>query len=202
MTIKELFDNLYDEKTPKSSQSFIKAYETNIELIENVDLSIITDYDYAMCMTKDYAIELHNLGYYKKSLQFLNKSIHMMENFPGFDKNKLFDLSSYENIVFYKARSLYHLKYYKKSLVIFKELYTAFPDNDLYYNWINSIKITKYDYCISIGLGIFFIILFSRLFLREQHQLFYEISFWLMQIPLLFTIILIIIRFILTNRKR
>jgi len=164
MTVKELHDNLYDEKTPRNPRSFIDSYETSIDLINGVDLSNLIDYDYVMRLTCDCGILLENSGYLKKSIQYLDKAIDLVENFPNYQKEKLFDIQYYELIVFHKARALYNLKKYKDSKLLFDRLDKAFPNNDKYQSWILGIKAKKYDYFIWSGTGVILADLILRTF--------------------------------------
>ncbi len=187
MTIKELHDHLYDQKTPRKPRLFIDTYESNIDLINNVDLSILSDYDYAMHLTCDYAILLEDSGYLKKSVLYFDKAIDLMENFPEYQKGNLFDIPYYELILFHKARALYNLKKYKESKVYFDKLDKVFPDKDKYQSWIRAIKRKKYDYMIWIGMGMILLDLILRTFLNGKNPVFDKMSYWFLFIALIFT---------------
>jgi len=121
---------------------------------------------------------------------------------PEFNKDKLFDIPFYEQLNFHKALVLNSLKEYKKSMLIFKQLHKYFPNNDRYLNWIDSLRITKYDINSIIWLGITFIIIILRIPLKKWDLALYDISFYLLNIVFLFAIIFLIKRWILAIRKR
>jgi tetratricopeptide (TPR) repeat protein len=202
MTVKELHDNLYDEKTPRNPRFFIDTFETNIDLINNIDLSNLTDYDYVMRLTCDYAIMLEDSGYLKKSIPYLDKAIDLMENFPEYQKNKLFDIRYYELIVFHKARALYNLKKFKDSQVIFDKLDKALPNNDIYQSWILGIKGKKYDYLIWTGLCVILFDLILRTFLKGKYPLFDKLTFWILLFALIFTATLEIVKRIILRKQK
>ena len=187
MTIKELHDNLYDEKTPRNPRLFTDTYETNFDLINNIDLSNLSDYDYAMRLTCDYGILLEDSGYFKKSILYLDKAIDLMENFPNYQKEKLFNIQYYEMIVFHKARALYNLKKYKDSKLLFDRLDKAFPNNNKYQSWILGIKGKKYDYLIWSGTGVILLDLILRTFLKGKFPLFDKLSLWILILALIFS---------------
>jgi tetratricopeptide (TPR) repeat protein len=188
MTIKELHDNLYDEKPLRNPRFFIDTYEKNIDLINNVDISNLIDYDYAMRLTCDYAILLEDSGYIKKSIQYLDKAIDLMENFPNFQKDKLFDIHYYELIVFHKAHALYNLKKYKDSLLIFERLDKAFPNNDKYLGWIYGIKSKKYELYSNVGLGLILADLILGIFFKGKNHQFDIFLLWVLIFALIFLI--------------
>jgi tetratricopeptide (TPR) repeat protein len=202
MTIKELHDNLYHEKTPRNPRLFLDTYETNIDLINNVDLSNLIDYDYAMRLTCDYALLLEDSGYLKKSIWYFDKAIKLMENFPEYQKDKLFDIKYYELIVFHKARALYNLKKYMDSQLIFDRLDKVFPNNDKYQSWVLGIKRKKYDYLIWTGMGVILSDLILRTFLKGKYPLFDKLSFWILFVALILTATLEIIKRIKFRKKR
>jgi tetratricopeptide (TPR) repeat protein len=178
MTIKNLHDYLYDNRTPRNSRLFIENYEKNIVLINNVKLSNITDYEYVMRLTCDYAISLESLGYLKKGIQNLDKAIDLMEKFPSYQKEKLFEFQYYELAKFHKARALYNMKRYKESLLIFKQLDNAFPNNDKYISWINGIKIRNFNRLTNIASAIMLLALIIRLFFKGRDELLDNLSLW------------------------
>jgi tetratricopeptide (TPR) repeat protein len=202
MTIKKLHDNLYDEKTSRNSRMFIDSYEANIDLINSVDLSNLTDYDFAMRLTCDYAILLEKAGNLKKSIPYFDKAIKMLENFPDFQENKFFDIQYYELTMFHKARALYNLKKYKDSQLIFDGLNKAFPNNDKYQSWIIGIKSKKYDFLIWTGMGVILTLLILRTFLEGKYTLFNKLSFWTLLFVLIFTAVLGIVKQIVIRKQK
>jgi tetratricopeptide (TPR) repeat protein len=201
MTIKELHDNLYDKKIPRNSQLFIDTYETNTDLIDNIDLSNLIEYDYAMRLTCDYAILLEDSGYLKKGILYLDKAIDLMENFPDYQKDKLFDIKYYELIVFHKARALYNLKKYKDSRLIFDRLNNAFPNNDKYQSWVLGIKGKRYERLTWIGVGLVLIDLILRTSLKGKSSVFDKVSYWFLFFALIFSVTIVIIKKIQLQKK-
>ena len=202
MTIKELHDKLYDEKTPRNPKLFIDNYEANLDLITNVDLTNLHDYDYAMRLTCDYAILLEDSGYLKKGILYLDKAIDLMGNFPDYQKDKLFDIRYYELIVFHKARALYNLKKYSDSLPIFERLDKAFPNNEKYLSWIYGLKRKKYEFYTWIGFGMIMTDLILRTFLKGKNSLFDKVSFWFLLFALIFSVSSEILKRIQLNKQK
>lgn len=202
MTLQELHDYLYDSKTPRNPRLFIDNYENNLILISNADLSILTEYDYAMRLTCDYAISLESTGHLKKGIEYIDKAIDLIENFPDFQKDKLYEIQYYELMKFHKARALYNLKKYDESLSIFEELDRVFPKNDKYISWINGIKNKKIDRLTWIATGIMLIILLSRTFYRGKNITFDNYTFWLLFLSFLFFIVCFVLNMIQRARQK
>jgi len=127
----------------------------------------------------------------------------IVENFPNYQKEKLFDIQYYELIVFHKARALYNLKKYKDSKLLFDRLDKAFPNNDKYQSWILGIKAKKYDYFIWSGTGVILADLILRTFLKGKFPLFDKLSLWILIFALIFSATFEIIKRIeLKKRKK
>ncbi len=189
MTIKELHDNLYNEESPRNYRYLLNYYETNRDLIENVDLSNLDDYDYAMKLTCDYSLALFDLGYAKKGILYSDKAISLIENFPNFDKDKLFDIRFYELILFNKAKALYNLKKYKESALIFEKLNKQFPENDFYLSWIYGLKNRKYQLLSNIGLYVMLFSIILNIFFEKTSRNFYIYIYFLLIFSLIFATI-------------
>jgi tetratricopeptide (TPR) repeat protein len=202
MTIKELFDQFIEIKSSKNSKLCIDTFEANLDLINNVDLTNLADYDCIMIIISDYALVLSYSGYYKKSIQYFDKAIDLFEKFPNFDKDKLFNIPYYETIVFQKAVTLNNLKYYKDSLLLFQKLHFAFPDNDRYSNWIDSIKIVKLDINSAIWFVVTFLIMILRIPLKSKDLALCEILLYIATGTFFIAIINVIKRYIIAIRKR
>jgi len=125
-----------------------------------------------------------------------------MENFPNYQKDKLFDIQYYELIVFHKARALFNLKKYKDSHLIFNRLDKAFPNNDKYQSWILGIKGKKYDYLIWTGTGVILADLILRTFLKGKFPLFDKLSLWILIFALIFSVTFEIIKRIELKRQK
>jgi tetratricopeptide (TPR) repeat protein len=166
MTIEELFDNLCGEKSKLNRRQYIAQFEENIDLINNTPLSNLTHYDYVMRLNSDYGIALRSLGYYTKSLVFLDKAINLIETFPNFKKDKLFEVRSYELVKENKAIALYNLKKYNDSLIIYLELDNAFPNNEKYLGWVYGIKSRKYLLYSNAGLVLGISCILGQLFFK------------------------------------
>lgn len=202
MTIKELHDNLYFEITPRNPRMFIDTFEANFDLINNVDLSNLHDYDYAMRLICDYAILLEDSGYLKKSIPYFDKAIDLMEKFPDYQKQNLFDIRYYELIIFHKALALYNLKKYKDSKLLFDRPDKAFPNNDKYEGWVLGIKAKKYDNLIWSGTGVILADMILRTLLKGKYPLFDKLSFWILIVALIFSVTFEIIKQIVLKKKK
>ena len=194
MTIKELHDNLYNDESPRDQRNLINSYESNVDLINNVDLSNLEDYDYAMRLTCDYSIALVDLGYIKKGISYCDKAINLIENFPGFNKDKLFDIRYYELVLFNKAKALYKLKKYKESSLIFETLNKNFPQNDYYISWIYGLKNRKYDLISKIGYYVMLISIILNILFNKTSPNIYIYIYFLLIFSLSFTVIFEIIK--------
>ena len=157
-------------------------------------MSNLNDYDCAIRLTCDYAILLEDSGYLKKSIPYLDKAIHLMENFPDYQMEKLFDIKYYELVLFHKARALYNLKKYKESKLLFDRLYKAFPNNDKYQSWILGIKAKRYNYLIWSGTGVILADLIFRTLFKEKFPLIDKLSLWVLILSLIFSITFEIIK--------
>ena len=180
MTIKELYDNFYESNTPRNPRLFVDYYEKNYVIISNTDLSNLIDYDLAMRLTCDYAISLESLGYLKKGVEYLDKAISLMENFPNYEKEKLFEIYYYESLIFHKARALYNMKKYKESLIYFNQLDKAYPDNDKYSGWLIGLKYKKFEIFSWIGTIMMLIVLLVRIFFKGNNPTFDYVTLWLL----------------------
>lgn len=196
MTIKELHDNLYDENIPINPKLFMDNYEENMDLISKVDLTNLNDFGYAMRLTCDYGIILENSGNLLKGLMYLDEAIEMMENFPNYQKNQLFNQPYYELVVFHKARAFYNLRNYKDSQLSFDRLNKALPNNDKYQIWTGSLKVRRYDKWIGIGLGVMLVTLIVRTFLDGKYTLLDEISYWILLFSMIFAAIFEVVKLI------
>jgi len=189
MTIKELHDNLYDQNKPVNPTLFMDIYEANLDLISQVDLTNLDDYASAMRMTCDYAIFLENSGYFLKGILYLEDAIEMMEKYPPYQKDQLFDIDYYELVVFHKALAFYNLQNYKDAKLIFKRLIKAFPDNATYQSWMLRIKVKKYENWMWIGLGVMLATLILRAFLKDNYPLFDQLAYWILILAFISTAI-------------
>jgi tetratricopeptide (TPR) repeat protein len=202
MTISDLYDNLYDERTPRNPRLFIDTFESNFVLLNNVDLSNLHDYDYVMRLTCDYAILLEDSGFLKKSIPYLDKAIALMEKFPNYQKEKLFEIKYYELIVFHKARALYNLKRYKDSKLLFDRLDKAFPNNDQYQSWILGIKAKRYDYLIWSGTGVLLTDMIFRTLIKGKFPLIDKLTLWILILSLFFSVTFEIIKRIELKKRK
>ncbi|HAH24014.1 MAG TPA: hypothetical protein DCL77_09705 [Prolixibacteraceae bacterium] len=187
MTIQELHDSLYEKGRPKNLQLLMEIYESNLDLINKVDLTNLTEYSYVVQLTCDYAIVLENSGYFLKGLLYLDEAIDQLENFPKTQKELLFDIPSYELVLFHKARAFYNLKNYKDSQLTFDKLHKAFPDNDKYQGWIFRIKVKRYENWIGIGLGVMFCTLLLRTILSDKFPWINNVSYCILLLALVST---------------
>lgn len=168
------------------------AYKANLDLINNADLTNLDEYAYAMKLTCDYAIFLKNSGHFNKGLLFLDEAIDMMEHFPDYQKKQLFDVPSYELVLFHNARAFYHLKYYNYSKPIFERLMNAFPGNDKYKSWIYRIKVKKYEMGIWTGLGVMLATIILRISFNGRYPLFDQLTYWILLVALIGTVTLVV----------
>lgn len=187
MTIKELYDNLYEKDRPKNPKLLMDNYEANLDLINNANLTNLEDYRYVLRLTCDYAITLENSGYFLKGLLYLDEAIERMENFPGYQKDRPFTIPYYELVVFHKARAFYNLRNYKDSQLTFDKLLKAFPDNNKYQGWIFSIKVKRYENWIGMGLGIMLVTLIIKTISNGKFPLLDQVSYWILLLALLAT---------------
>ena len=189
MTIKELYDNLYDSSTPRNSKFFIETFEKNYVITSHVDLTNLSEYEYTMWLTADYAISLEDKGYLQKGIEYLDKAINLFENYPNYRKEKLFEIEYYELLIFHKARALYNLKKYSASLSLFKELDKAFPNNDKYLGWVNGIRNKAIDRLTWIATGIMFAVMMLISFFKGRNIMFDKITYWLLFASFLFFVV-------------
>lgn len=187
MTIKELHDHLYDDITRANPKLFMDQYMANLDLVNNADLTNLEDYAYAMQLTCDYAIFLENSGQLKKGLAFLDEAIDMIEHFPNYQKDQLFDVPHYALVLFHKARAFYHLKFYKDSWQIFDRLLKAFPENENYRAWISRIKVKRYETGVWTGLGVMLAAMILRISFNGRFPLFDQVSYWILLVALVGT---------------
>ena len=194
MTIKELHDNLYNEESPKNQRYLLEYFESNLDIINNVDLTNLIDYDFVMKLTCDYSLALLDLGYIKKGILFCDKSIKLIENFPAFDKEKLFEVRCYELILFNKAKALYKIKKYKDSSLIFNKLNKKFPENDYYLSWIYGLKNNKYESISKVGYFVMLLSIILNIFADKTNQNTYIYIYSLLVFSLSFFVIFEIIK--------
>lgn len=193
MTIQGLYFNLYDKNIPRNPRIFIETFEKNFLLINNADLNKLDEYEYVMWLTSDYAIQLEELGYLKKSLEYFEKALKLTENYPNYEKEKLFEVRYYELLKFHKARALHNLKKYDASLLIFKELDRVFPKNDQYLSWLNGIRYKLIDRLTWIATYIMFAMLILMTFSRGRNITFDKITYWSLAASFIFFIICLVL---------
>lgn len=179
MTIKELYDSLYDENNPKDYRTFINGYESNAEVLAHVNWSDLGEYKYTMRLICDYAISLEGAGYARKSIPHFDKAIDLIRNYPSHLNINLFSIPYYEVVVFHKARALYNLKRFRESRVLFNSLNDAFPGNDLYLSWMKGIKSRSYDILIGSSLVVLTIDMVLGAFIGGKYPL---LDTWLLWI--------------------
>ena len=187
MTIKELQDKLYLGDTPVNPKLFVKYYEANLDLINSVDLTNVVDYGFAMRMTCDYAMILENSGNLLKGIMFLDEAIEKLENYPDYQKDRLFEVPYYELVFFHKARAFYNLRNFRDSLMIFERLHKVFPHKEQYKAWILRITAKKYQHWVWNGLGVMLVTLILRIFLEEKVPWMDEITYWILLLALVCT---------------
>jgi tetratricopeptide (TPR) repeat protein len=188
MTIKELHDHMYNDITRANPQLFMDQYKANLDVVNNADLTNLDDFTYAMELTCDYGIFLENSGHFKKAIAYLDEAIDMMEHFPNYQGDELFDVPNYQLVLFHKARAFYHLKFYKDSRLIFDSLRKAFPENEKYRGWISRINVKRYETGVRTGMGVMLVALVVRLVSNGRHSLTANVTYWILLVALVGTV--------------
>lgn len=152
--LKKLYDRIYEDESTKNPKKLIEIIDSNIELIDNLNLEEYDDYYMATRLVSDYAISLIGAGYLRKSLPYLNKAIYQMENDKKLKDKNLFKETLYESLIWNRGIANYNLQNYKLAKRDFEELVANFPENDKYRNWFKASTDYKYKYVEWIFLGI------------------------------------------------
>jgi len=202
MTVEELHDLLYNNELTKTLRQFVTTYDDNLDLINSIDFSKFSENDPAIRLTFDYAIILEELGYFKKSILHLNNAINLLENSKVFQKENHYEIPYYETIIFHKALALYHLKKYKDSLSVFKDLNKAFPGNDNYLNWIYTIKSRIVHIVYQTSLVILLIFLLLDPILKDNIRIYSNFSKWVLLFFFVFLIASEVIKIYLKKKVK
>jgi len=180
MTLFELHDTLLDRKILKNPKSFIALYEANSDLIAQTDLSNIEEYKCLMNITCEYAHKLVKTGQLKKGLLFLDEATDLMESFPEYNRDYIFEVANYERAVSSKAVIFYNLRKFEKALSLYKRLNAAFPTNESYQGWIYRVKARRYGNLSWTGVVLVFADVVLRLIFDDTRFAAYNDSYWIL----------------------
>lgn len=180
MTLFELHDTLLDRKILKNPKSFIALYEANRQLITQVDLSNMEEYKCLINITCEYAHKLVKTGQLKKGMLYLNEATDLMENFPEYNRDYLFEVANYERTVSTKAVLFYNMRKFEKALSLYKKLNAAFPGNESYQGWIYRVKARRFGNLSWTGVAIVFADVVLRLIFDETRFAAYNDSYWIL----------------------
>jgi len=180
MTLFELHDTLLDRKILKNPKSFIALYEANSDLIAQVDLSNVDEYKCLMNITCEYAHKLVKTGQLKKGLHFLDEATDLMEGFPEYNRDFIFEIANYERAVSSKAVIFYNLRKFEKSLSLYKKLNASFPGNESYQGWIFRVKARRFGNLSWTGVVIIFADVVLRLLFDNTRFAAYNDSYWIL----------------------
>ncbi|MEQ8908959.1 MAG: hypothetical protein RIC95_07190 [Vicingaceae bacterium] len=146
MTLKELYCQIYDGETTKDSDRFIEIYETNRPVVENVETEKSKDeHNMLMRLKADYAHNLTLKERYTKAIPEIQMALELFESYPDFKDSNHLQIGFYETLVFDKAIANFHLRNLNDSIRDLKKLTKEFPSNDIYSNWLKTIKSYKYQ---------------------------------------------------------
>lgn len=134
----------FDKLKLSDNLAYIRFYESNIDSIENIDISKDNDhYTAKLRLFSEYGLSLVGGGHYTRGASVLEKAIPMFENAPDQDYDKLKEISYFEHLLWNYGLALWETKRIDSSLEVFNRLVDYYPDNDKYRNWLNGLKATK-----------------------------------------------------------
>ena len=146
MRIEQLYDQMYNDETTKSSDRFINIYESHKGITDGLTIEGNAEaHQQLMRLTADYAHHLTMKENYSKALPELDKAIQLFKSYPEFKDRNLFKMEFYETLVFDRAVANYHLKRFSEATKSLKELVAEFPDNDKYKNWLSGAQTTLHE---------------------------------------------------------
>jgi tetratricopeptide (TPR) repeat protein len=190
MTILEIYNKVYSTKETISLDGLIGLFEDNMALFENQIPYTDEEYNAVMRLTSDYAHNLKNKEAYSKSLPYLDKAIDLFDNYKGFDKSKMNDIEFYRILRFDRGVANYYLKNYLKSENDFTWLTKNNPDNDIFKNWIFSLRFRKYDQLLKIlWYSIAASILFGTFIDKIKYPFIYNLILYLGALALIMAIV-------------
>ncbi|HEX8548862.1 MAG TPA: hypothetical protein VF691_17990 [Cytophagaceae bacterium] len=144
MEIDEFFSQNYVSGSIKDREQFVEVYERLKEKIEFEAIERDPEkYNQVMRLTADYAHILVEKDSFNKAIPYLERAIHLMEGYTGFDQNKLWKVEFYTVLRFDRMVANYKLKNFDKAQADSVWLIKYFPENDQFQNWFNTIRRQK-----------------------------------------------------------
>ncbi|MFT6166261.1 MAG: tetratricopeptide (TPR) repeat protein [Vicingaceae bacterium] len=196
MTINQLYDQIYSDKSTKEPDKFLGIYEPNKNL---VDATLINNdkelHNKVMRLTADYAHHLTMRENYKKALPNLNKAIELFQTYPDFKDTDLFKLGFYETLLFDRAVANYYLKNLNEAKNDLKSLNTQFPENDKYKTWLSATQVYSMDNVVkTMTIIMASSVISTALFDRQDIGVFYDIILYIGAVSIIIIVTLQIIK--------
>ena len=157
MNVLEIANHIYDKQVTKSYKDLVVNYEKYKSIIENVDYTAFDEqFDAFLKLTIDYSIALSEIGDYNRSLPYINKSIELFNADKKYAPEDLFNLRTYELLLWHRGKGNYIIKNYSLSKNDFETLVKHYPENKQYRNWLIGIDNVNHNLIKKIFLYILF----------------------------------------------
>src|SRR5690554_4068659 len=133
-----------DALDAKDNLAFIRFYEENLNSIEaiatenNIDL-----YFFKLHLIGEYGMSLSSAGYNKKALPHLKNAIDAFEETYRNNKDELIEITFYQHLLWNYGLTLWHTKELNLAIETFERLVTFYPKNDMFKEWLYSLKKQK-----------------------------------------------------------
>lgn len=170
----DIFSNFYN-LDPSDSLGIIRLYENNQIVLDNkTTFKDKDDFNKFVIFAAQYVISLEKMGKYKKSIKYADRLLQLIESKKDDFEIPINDFTSYWSVLTTKGRSLFNLKDFRNSILIFERLLEWDSENDNFRLWLDASKsrkrnlINQYLYIVSS------ILILSELIIRnsiENHKI-------------------------------
>lgn len=193
----------YDQLGKSDYLAMIKFYESNIDAIEAIDITIDNaHYDTKMHWQSEYGMSLVSAGYYSQAIPILKNSIAMFENAPSIESERLYSISYFEHVLWSYGVALWEIKNIPEAKQLFERLTKYYPNNEKYRAWLNGLKT---QFLRKVANGVAFLgalLLIGEISIFERMNLDSNLPLFLLEILVVLVYISLELRIYLINKKR
>jgi tetratricopeptide (TPR) repeat protein len=160
-----IYDSFYDID-PNDSMGIIRLYENNQIILDNISsFKDKDDFSQFVLLAAQYVISLEKVGKYTKSIKYADRLLQMIELNKDEFQILINDYTTFWSVLTSKGRSLFYLKNYKNSVLIFKRLLEWDSENDNFRLWLESSQSRKRKYINQYLLILSIIIFITKIFI-------------------------------------
>jgi tetratricopeptide (TPR) repeat protein len=166
--LEDIYSSFYDIG-PDNSMGIIRLYENNQIILDNQTTFIDKDdFKEFVILMAQYVISLEKMGKYTKSIKYADRLLQLIDSKKDEFEILINDFTSYWSVLTSKGRSLYNLKDYKSSILIFERLLEWDSDNDNFRLWLDTSKSRKREFINRYLYIASSILIFTHLFIGDS----------------------------------